>query len=116
MNSQTPLPVDIDVLSVKKMQEEGERFVLLDVREPEEFATATIEGSLQIPMRTVPSRLADLESHRGSGLSSTAITAAAAPASPSGCGTRGSSRSKTWPAALTLGASKWIQLSRGINS
>ena len=61
MNNPTPLPADIDVLSVKKMQEE----VLLDVREPEEFATATIEGSLQIPMRTIPSRLADLEPHRG---------------------------------------------------
>jgi rhodanese-related sulfurtransferase len=65
MNSQGPLPADIDVLSVKKMQDDGERFVLLDVREPDEFATAAIEGSLKIPMRTVPSRLADLESHRG---------------------------------------------------
>ena len=65
INSQTPLPADIDVLSVKKMQDTGERFVLIDVREPEEFATASIEGSLQVPMRTVPSRLADLEQHRG---------------------------------------------------
>ncbi len=65
MNSQGPLPADIDVLSVKKMQDAGERFVLIDVREPEEFATAAIEGSLQVPMRTVPSRLADLEQHRG---------------------------------------------------
>jgi rhodanese-related sulfurtransferase len=64
MNSQG-LPAEIDVLSVKKMQDDGERFVLLDVREPDEFATAAIGGSLQIPMRTVPSRLPDLEPHRG---------------------------------------------------
>ena len=64
MNQQLPLPPDIDVLSVKKMREAGEKFVLLDVREPEEFAAATIPGSLQIPMRTVPSRLRDLEEHR----------------------------------------------------
>ena len=65
MNSPGSLPADIDVLSVKKMQDAGERFVLLDVREPEEFTTASIEGTLQIPMRTVPSRLVDLEPHRG---------------------------------------------------
>jgi rhodanese-related sulfurtransferase len=65
MNNELPLPADIDVLSVKKMLDGGERFVLLDVREPDEFATASIEGTLQIPMRTVPSRLADLEPHRG---------------------------------------------------
>jgi rhodanese-related sulfurtransferase len=65
MNSQVPLSADIDVLSVKKMLDEGERFVLLDVREPDEFTTASIDGTLQIPMRTVPSRLADLEPHRG---------------------------------------------------
>jgi rhodanese-related sulfurtransferase len=65
MNNEQPLPADIDVLSVKKMLEGEERFVLLDVREPDEFTTASIEGTLQIPMRTVPSRLADLEPHRG---------------------------------------------------
>ena len=65
MKNELPLPVDIDVLSVKKMLDGGERFVLLDVREPDEFATASIEGTLQIPMRTVPSRLPDLEPHRG---------------------------------------------------
>lgn len=65
MNNEQPLTADIDVLSVKKMLDGEERFVLLDVREPDEFATASIEGTLQIPMRTVPSRLADLEPHRG---------------------------------------------------
>lgn len=64
MNNPAPLPADIDVLAVKQMQDAGERFVLIDVREPDEFATASICGSLQIPMRTVPSRLAELDQHR----------------------------------------------------
>ena len=65
MNGSLPLPEDIDVQAVKKLQDSGEKFVLIDVREPDEYATAHIEGSLHVPMRTVPSRLADLEAYRG---------------------------------------------------
>ena len=64
MNSHGPLPVDIDVLTVKQMQDAGERFILIDCREPDEFAQASIEGSLPMPMRTIPSRIAELEAHR----------------------------------------------------
>lgn len=35
--------------------------VLLDVREPAEFAICRIEGSLLMPMGTVPTRLPDLD-------------------------------------------------------
>jgi rhodanese-related sulfurtransferase len=35
--------------------------VLLDVREPWEFQTCHIEGSLPIPMNTVPARLTELD-------------------------------------------------------
>ena len=35
--------------------------VLLDVREPWEFETARIEGSLHVPMRDVPARLAEID-------------------------------------------------------
>jgi len=34
--------------------------VLLDVREPQEFAHCHIEGSVNIPMNTVPTRLGEL--------------------------------------------------------
>ena len=34
--------------------------VLLDVREPQEFAHCHIEGSVNIPMNTVPARLSEL--------------------------------------------------------
>ena len=33
---------------------------LLDVRQPEEFATARIEGSVLIPLNELPARLAEL--------------------------------------------------------
>jgi rhodanese-related sulfurtransferase len=35
--------------------------LLLDVREPHEFAHCRIEGSLNIPMNSVPGRLAELD-------------------------------------------------------
>jgi rhodanese-related sulfurtransferase len=56
-----PQPIDIDVHSIKQMLDAGEKFVLLDCREPNEVATARIAGSIHIPMREVPARLAELE-------------------------------------------------------
>lgn len=38
--------------------------LLLDVREPQEFAYCHIEGSLHIPMNDVPARLAELAPER----------------------------------------------------
>jgi rhodanese-related sulfurtransferase len=58
------LPIDIDVRSVRQMQDSGEKFVLLDCREPNEVATAKIAGSLHIPMKQIPGRLAELEPHK----------------------------------------------------
>ena len=55
------LPIDIDVRSVKQMLDRGEKFTLLDCREPDEFATAKIAGSTHIPMREIPGRLTELE-------------------------------------------------------
>jgi rhodanese-related sulfurtransferase len=54
------LPLDIDVHSVKQMLDRGERFVLLDCREPGEVATARIAGTMHIPMREIPARIAEL--------------------------------------------------------
>ena len=41
---------------VKAMGERGQRFTLLDVREPWEHQTARIEGAKLMPMGDVPSR------------------------------------------------------------
>lgn len=64
MNAPAPLPFEVDVVTVKKMLDQRERFILIDVREADEYATARIEGSLHIPMRTIPSQLPDLEPQR----------------------------------------------------
>jgi rhodanese-related sulfurtransferase len=42
------------------LQSAETRPVLLDVREPQEFAHCHIEGSVNIPMNTVPARLSEL--------------------------------------------------------
>jgi rhodanese-related sulfurtransferase len=59
-----PTPIEIDVRSVKQMLDAGEKFVLLDCREPHEVATAKISGSVHIPMREVPARLPELDAHK----------------------------------------------------
>ncbi|HZN33913.1 MAG TPA: rhodanese-like domain-containing protein [Pirellulaceae bacterium] len=59
------LPLEIDVRSVKQMRDAGQTFTLLDVREPNEIATAAIAGSVRIPMRQVPARLAELGEKSG---------------------------------------------------
>jgi rhodanese-related sulfurtransferase len=57
-------PIDIDVRSVKQMLDGGEKFALLDCREPGEVATACIAGSIHIPMREIPSRISELETYK----------------------------------------------------
>ena len=64
MSTPNPLPKEIDVLTLKKLLDAGEKLVLLDVREPDEHATARIAGSILIPIREVPTRLAELEPHK----------------------------------------------------
>jgi rhodanese-related sulfurtransferase len=59
-----PLPIDIDVRTLKQMRDSGEKFTLLDCREPHEVATARIEGSIHIPMREIPGRLAELAAQK----------------------------------------------------
>ena len=41
---------------VKSMLKQGDKFTLLDVREPWELAKASLEGSTNIPMGEVPAR------------------------------------------------------------
>ena len=47
---------EIDPESVQRMSKGGERFTLLDVREPWEFDAARIEGAKLMPMGNVPGR------------------------------------------------------------
>jgi sulfur-carrier protein adenylyltransferase/sulfurtransferase len=51
---------EITPLELKEKIERGDEFILVDVREPEEFAIGRIPGSRLIPQRTVPERLHEL--------------------------------------------------------
>jgi rhodanese-related sulfurtransferase len=48
---------------LKTKLDNGERPLLLDIREPWEFATAHIDGSKHLPMNDLPSRAAELDSN-----------------------------------------------------
>ncbi len=55
---------EISVNDLKQKREAGEEFVLLDVREPDEVATAVIAGATTIAMAEVPQHLAELPRDR----------------------------------------------------
>jgi rhodanese-related sulfurtransferase len=58
------LPLEIDVNGVAALQAAGDDFLLLDVREPDEYAVASIAGSVLIPLSELQQRSGELESHR----------------------------------------------------
>lgn len=51
------LNYEISVADVQTLRTQGQPVVLLDVREPWEVATASIDGSTAIPMGEVPARV-----------------------------------------------------------
>ncbi len=51
---------EISVTELAKKHDAGEDFVLLDVREPDELAIASIPWATAMPMGDVPVRLAEL--------------------------------------------------------
>jgi adenylyltransferase/sulfurtransferase len=52
--------VERPAAEVKAMLDRGEHFLLLDVREPDEVATARIEGAVPVPLGELESRLGEL--------------------------------------------------------
>src|SRR5450432_3882466 len=62
--SNQPAPADsavIDALELKQKIDRGDKFVLLDVREPHEYQIAKIPGSILIPLGDLPKRLSELD-------------------------------------------------------
>ncbi len=59
-----PMDWDVEAPELKAMQERGEDFLLVDVREPHEYEIARIPGATLIPLRTLPERVAELDSSR----------------------------------------------------
>jgi len=51
----------LTAIELKSRIQEKEPLILLDVREPFEFAHARIEGSLPIPLDQIPARLKELD-------------------------------------------------------
>jgi len=51
---------ELSAASVDSMQRRGDEFLLLDVREPEEFMRSRIEGSTLIPLGELEDRLAEI--------------------------------------------------------
>ena len=47
---------EIDALQLKAKRDAGESFLLIDVREPDEWAIGHIEGAVLVPLATVPAR------------------------------------------------------------
>ena len=62
MSENPPIEIDVQATSQLLQQHSNEDFLLLDCREPDEHETCRIEGSKLIPMRSIPDRLAELES------------------------------------------------------
>ncbi len=62
---ETGVPVasgDVDPTEVKRMLDRGDKFVLVDVREPHEFQICRIPGSTLIPLGELPKRINELNS------------------------------------------------------
>ena len=59
--AETALPLETTPQDVQRRLAAGEKFLLVDVREPAEFQVARILGAELIPMRTVPAQLQHLD-------------------------------------------------------
>jgi rhodanese-related sulfurtransferase len=60
MNGGEEAPLEIDVRSVHEMRARGEDFVLLDVREQDEYDLVHIQGARLVPMSQIQARLEEL--------------------------------------------------------
>ena len=63
--SETILPIETSTQDIQRRIDAGEPLLLIDVREPEEFAITRIEGATLIPMREIPASLQQLEAKAG---------------------------------------------------
>jgi rhodanese-related sulfurtransferase len=60
MSSESAMTWEVDVRTVEAMRRSGEAFLLLDCREPDEYATARIEGAILLPMSELAERMGEL--------------------------------------------------------
>jgi len=55
------LPAEISVTELKRMRDRGDAFTLLDVREDDELAVASLPSVKHIPLGSIPDRLGELD-------------------------------------------------------
>ncbi len=56
-----PNSLEMTPQEVQSLQNENKPFVLIDVREPNEWAISRLEGATLLPMNTVPANLQTIE-------------------------------------------------------
>ncbi len=54
------LPVEITPVEVSKLRADGQDFILLDCREPDEAVVASIAGAMLVPMGQIADRVGEL--------------------------------------------------------
>ncbi len=54
-------PLEKDVVELAERRAAGENPLVLDVREPDEYAWCRIEGSVLMPLETLPERMGELD-------------------------------------------------------
>ncbi len=64
MPDSLPKPIETNVQTLSELLQENADFLLLDVREPSEYETARIEGSMLLPMGQLRERFDELEPFR----------------------------------------------------
>lgn len=58
------MEIEVDCRSVHADLKAGRNLLLVDCREPDEYAVAKIEGAKLMPMSELTERIGELESHR----------------------------------------------------
>jgi rhodanese-related sulfurtransferase len=58
------VPLEIDTIEAARLYKTPGQVLLLDVREPQEWAFCHVKGGLHIPIREIPGRLAELPRDR----------------------------------------------------
>jgi rhodanese-related sulfurtransferase len=53
-------PIEISITEVKGLQDSGADFLLIDCREPDEYAIVAIKGAELMPMSTLAERVGEL--------------------------------------------------------
>lgn len=57
-------PLEVDVHEVNQRIQHGEDFLLIDVRQPEEYRIASLPAAVLIPLGELATRLAEIEAYR----------------------------------------------------